>query len=158
MEIFATVVTGVSVFVLGKLIEQFMIKPILDLREAFGQLSYYLLSNQSSITNCNATEDMSNSLKKMGAINVAKMQAIPFYKLWALLRFVPKAGDVTETSMLLNLMANDVLHGEDQTYMPGVRVPDRVIRSLNKIGMKLGIKTTYAEFPPKPVVRPSAFD
>ncbi|ABE58736.1 hypothetical protein Csal_1381 [Chromohalobacter israelensis DSM 3043] len=158
VEIFATVVTGVSVFVLGRLIEQFVIKPIHDFREALGQLSYFLLSNQASLTNCNATDDMSNSLKRMGGINIAKMESIPFYGSWELLRFVPKAEDVTEASMLLNLMANDVLHGKNQTHMPSVRIPERVCDSLSKIGEKLGIKTTYVDLPSAPVVRPSAFN
>jgi hypothetical protein len=143
MEIFWTVVTGVTVFVLGKLIEQFVIKPILALREAFGEISYFVLSHQATLTNCNASEDVANSLKRMSAINVAKYQAIPFSSFWAWCRFIPKHSDVLKASGLLNLMSNDVRYGLDTNYFSNIDVPGRVYTSLVELGDHLKINTTY---------------
>lgn len=48
---FVTVVTGVSVFVLGQLIVKGAIEPYISFREQLGKISNLLLCNQAKIVN-----------------------------------------------------------------------------------------------------------
>src|SRR6185295_1002163 len=51
MQVFATVLAGVIVFILGQLVQQFVLAPIKEFNKERGDTSYLLLRYQALITN-----------------------------------------------------------------------------------------------------------
>jgi hypothetical protein len=51
MQVFATVIAGVVIYVIGQIIQQFILMPIKDFNKERGDASYVLLRHQAKITN-----------------------------------------------------------------------------------------------------------
>ncbi len=56
MEIFATIITGVVVFLFGQIVQQFILMPIKDFNKERGDTSYLLLRYQPSIANASGRD------------------------------------------------------------------------------------------------------
>jgi hypothetical protein len=108
MEIFWTVVSGVTVYVIGQAILNFVFEPIKKFNEQRSDTSFLLLFQQAKIVNAsNVNPEVQNEIKEMGAGLISTMRQIPFYSLLASLRVfgLPPKKDVFEAARELNGIA-----------------------------------------------------
>ncbi|MCA2173696.1 hypothetical protein LDJ69_20600 [Escherichia coli] len=107
---FVTVVTGVSVFVLGQLVVKGAIEPYISFKEQLGKISHLLLSNQAKLSNpCSDLKpEIIHDLKHAAAQLMAKYASLPFYirKLNIGYRLVPSATEVLSAAHNLNELAS----------------------------------------------------
>lgn len=84
MQLFATIVSGVVVYVLGQLIMQFLLEPIKKFNNDRGDVIYYLIRFMNIIDNKALAFDGEdkNTVKEMGAALVSSMAQVPFYDFW----------------------------------------------------------------------------
>ncbi|EAM4746137.1 TPA: hypothetical protein J1246_002623 [Escherichia coli] len=135
---FVTVVTGVSVFVLGQLIVKGAIEPYISFREQLGKISNLLLCNQAKIVNpgSNLKPEIIHDLKDSAAQLMAKYSTLPFYikKLHIGFRLVPSATEILGAARNLNYIAS--IHEGKTGENPSKHLED--------IGHMLKIPTTYS--------------
>ncbi|EPB0020218.1 hypothetical protein ACQ9R3_004292, partial [Salmonella enterica subsp. enterica] len=77
---FVTVVTGVSVFVLGRLIIK-GVESYISFKEQLGEISHLLLSNQAKLSNprSDLKQEIIHDLKDAAAQLRVKYELLPFY-------------------------------------------------------------------------------
>lgn len=135
---FVTVVTGVSVFVLGQLIVKGAIEPYISFREQLGKISNLLLLNQAKITTpcSDINPEIIHDLKNAAAQLMAKYSALPFYikKFHIGLRLVPSTYEILGSAQNLNLIAS-IHEGKSKESTWG---------HIAEIGRMLKIPTTYS--------------
>lgn len=59
-QTFWTILVGVTVFVLGQIIQNFFLKPIQDLKRVIGEISHKVKFHSNIITNSGVNEEMIN--------------------------------------------------------------------------------------------------
>ncbi|MCQ7481658.1 hypothetical protein NP162_13960 [Salmonella enterica] len=84
--VFTTVITGVSVFVLGQIFVKSMLDPYISFKEHLGMVSAILLREQNKILSINAKSEVINEIKQASALLLSKSNAIPLYGMLATLR------------------------------------------------------------------------
>lgn len=135
---FVTVVTGVSVYVLGQIILKGGIEPYNSFREELGKISNVLLINQAKIINPNSEikPDLILDLKAASANLMAKYSALPFYikKNYFGLHLVPSRSEILRSSQNLNFLAS--IHEG--------RSKESTWEHIVEIGHMLKIPTTYS--------------
>ncbi|KAF0673556.1 hypothetical protein L244_00875, partial [Salmonella enterica subsp. enterica serovar Worthington str. BCH-3194] len=72
-----TVLTGVTVFVVGQLIAKRFVEPYVSFREQLGRITVLLLREQAKITNSNVDAEIIHDLKDAAAQLMAKYSALP---------------------------------------------------------------------------------
>lgn len=131
-----TVLTGVTVFVVGQLIAKRVIEPYVSFREQLGRISALLLREQSKITNFRANYETLHDLKEAAAQLMAKYSALPgsLKQSYIGMRCVPSPSVVLESAQALNEIAS-ILEGDSKANLYGL---------IKKIGINLDIPTTYS--------------
>ncbi|MEA2083260.1 MAG: hypothetical protein U9O82_03250 [Thermodesulfobacteriota bacterium] len=81
MTLFTTILAGVSVFVLGRILLKWIIEPIRKLREVIAEVVFYLANDHSIIHNANVVDkeealSAGKNLKRLGAKLVSSQQLI----------------------------------------------------------------------------------
>lgn len=130
-----TVLTGVTVFVLGQLISKRFIEPYVSFREQLGRITALLLREQARITNFNVDHEIISDLKDAAAQLMAKYSAMPdSLKInYIGIRFIPSESKILASARNLNEIAS-ILAGKS----------NEITYSLIKdIGHNLDIPTTY---------------
>ncbi|WP_230118526.1 hypothetical protein [Serratia marcescens] len=131
-----TVLTGVTVFVVGQLIVKRVIEPYVSFREQLGRISALLLRDQAKITNFRANHETVHDLKEAAAQLMAKYSALPssLKQSYIGMRLVPSRSVVIDSAQLLNGIAS-ILEGKSQ---------ESVYNLIKQIGRNLDIPTTYS--------------
>jgi len=147
---FATVLAGVMVFVLGQFILKLVLEPIVSLKEQFGFLSAFCLRYQAKLTNTNATPEVRDELRSLTGLIVAKRRAVPFYKIAARILNLPNERQVSDACRLLNRIGYAIVPIKQQFAPPPVQEIDgeiygafQVARDLDKVGELLKVTVKY---------------
>lgn len=136
-----TVITGVTVFVVGQLIAKRFIEPYVSFREQLGRITALLLREQAKITNFNANAEIIHDLKDGAAQLIAKYSALPgsLKKSYIGLRFVPSESEVLVAARNLNEITS-ILAGNSK---------ENTYNLIKEIGFNLNIPTTYSHYSPR---------
>jgi hypothetical protein len=140
-SIFLTILSGVSVFVLGQFILKLILDPIVSLKNVFGELSAFFLREQAKITNASGTEEIQNEIKRLSSSILANRQAIPFYKYVALILRLPTDKSLHNTCGALNKISYHVTGKVPVT--PGKDRYTEIYNEMAKVSENLRIKTAY---------------
>ncbi|EFH3683655.1 hypothetical protein F9462_25850, partial [Escherichia coli] len=99
-----TVLTGVTVFVVGQLIAKRFIEPYISFREQLGRITALLLREQATITNFRANHETIHDLKDAASQLMAKYAALPgsLKRSYLGMKFVPSKGEVLGAAQNLN--------------------------------------------------------
>jgi hypothetical protein len=131
-----TVMSGVSIFVIGQVIVKIFVEPIHKLRglkgDIVGFLTYYS-DVYLSLPDLNKDEDVmkvSTVARKLGSDIIAKALTIPCYRFFSRLGAVPKFSDISIVSRELIGLSNTVLAKSDS-------VPGRATKRLEIIKSSL---------------------
>ncbi len=121
MEIFATILTGVGVFVLGQIVLKWLIEPIQNLRIEISNVLYLLANDHSIIHNANIVVKeqalaTSKNLRMSGAKLIACQQLIPFYEKTSKICRLPKKDNLSNAAKKLSLMSNTMWGKESETF------------------------------------------
>lgn len=146
-SIFITILSGVTVFIVGQIIMKCALEPYVAFKEQTGKISSLLLREQSKITNGNANLELVFALKEAAAVLIAKSKAVPCYSSFSMTRLLPPYNKVIEAAQYLNLIASML----EQYINPITTPPDSVkmaaLKSFqiyfSKISDNLNIVVTY---------------
>lgn len=110
MQIFLTVISGVLIFVLGQIIQTFILKPIHDLKIVLGEISHKVKFHSNVITNSGIKEQMINwsarDMRDLSCQLESKYLAIPFCDFFGAINLIPKKKDIREAVRNLILLSN----------------------------------------------------
>jgi len=121
MQIFATILTGVAVFVLGQIVLKWLIEPIQNLRIEISNIVYLLTNDDSIIHHANIVEKeqalaTSKNLKMSGAKLIACQQLIPFYEQTSKICKLPKKDNLSNAANKLSSMSKTMWGKESETF------------------------------------------
>lgn len=77
ITVFTTVLSGVTVYVIGQIITKCALDPYVSFKEHLGKVSSLLLREQSKIMNFRANAELINEIKASSGLLIAKSKAIP---------------------------------------------------------------------------------
>lgn len=113
--VFLTVVSGTAVYIIGQIFQKFFIEPIHELHKLRGEVADGLIYYANVYCSPRRPEDCSDeydraqvAMRQLASRLLARAHAIPWYSLWACLRFVPKRENVTRASKSLIGLSNGV--------------------------------------------------
>lgn len=146
-SIFITILSGVTVFIVGQIIMKCALEPYVAFKEQTGKISSLLLREQAKITNGNANLELVFALKEAAAVLIAKSKAVPCYSSFSMTGLLPPYNKVIEAAQYLNLIASML----EQYINPITTPPDSVkmaaLKSFqiyfSKISDNLNIVVTY---------------
>ena len=103
MQIFATILTGVIVFVGGQTILKMVIEPIQKLRETIAEIAFILTNNHvvyhnSDFLDKQQVDDAYENVREMGGRLVANQTLVPFYGKLHKLFSLPSKEEVKKAS------------------------------------------------------------
>jgi hypothetical protein len=108
ITIFSTVLSGVSIFIIGQIIQKFIIEPIHKQKEIIGDIAnaliYYAnlysnstLENESKDSEISKKrEEASEKFRKLGCQLISKTHLIPYYETLSILKIVVKKQNIVE--------------------------------------------------------------
>jgi hypothetical protein len=137
-SIFLTILSGVTVFVLGQFVLKLVLEPIVSLKNIFGELSALFLREQARITNANATDEIQNEIKRLSSSILANRQAIPFYKCVAFILRLPNDESLINACGSLNKISYRVVGQRPATS--GNDIYAEILNEMKKVSKNL--KTT----------------
>lgn len=110
MEIFWTIITGTSIYVLGQIIQTFFIKPINDFKITLGEISHKVKFHSRIIANSGIKEELiewsSGDMRDLSCQLESKYLAIPWARFFGFLTFLPRRDDIREATSLLIRLSN----------------------------------------------------
>jgi hypothetical protein len=139
MEIFATIITGVVVFVFGQIVQQFILMPIKEFNKERGDTSYLLLRYQPSITNASGRDTKAlDDIHEMGASLISTLDQIPLYDFISSISVfgLPSRNAVDEAAREVN----GIVCRTRENSKTGAS--DNVL-ALRKIADLLGVRTSF---------------
>lgn len=121
MDIFATIVAGVTVFALGQILLKLVIEPIQKLREAIAEVAFYLANDHAVIHNAETVEKevaqaAYSNLRQLGARLVASKQLVPFYPRLRQLFSLPSSANIQQASQRLFQISNHMYGNDPEKY------------------------------------------
>ncbi len=140
-SIFWTILSGVSVFVLGQFILKLVLDPVVEFKKTLGELSALFLKEQASITGAKSTLETKEKLLRLAATLLANKQAIHFYGFFAFLLSLPSTCQLVSSTQSLNLIAHNVVPDASNT----LRRQKEVLKEMKNIKSKLKITVDYSE-------------
>ena len=141
ITVFTTVLSGLTVYVIGQIITKCALDPYVSFKEHLGKVSSLLLREQSKIMNFRANAELINEIKASSGLLIAKSKAIPCYKHFSKIGLVPNYEDVIDASRHLNLIAS-ILENPGYTYS-STPSDSNITSSLKTVGSKLNIIVSY---------------
>ena len=108
-----TVVGGVLIFVIGQIIEKFLIEPIHEQSNVIGEIAdslifYADLYSNPGIGKPEEMDEASQALRRQASRLMARTHAIRCYWLMQLLRIVPKHKDILKARQNLIGLSNSI--------------------------------------------------
>ncbi len=106
-QVFLTVLSGVLVYVVGQVFVKFVIDPIQAFYKVIGEVGHTLIYYANVYCNtrsCNETlrQEASAALRRLSSQLYSTAYAIPWYGVWAKLRFLHPYKDIREASGYLH--------------------------------------------------------
>ena len=131
--VFATVVTGVSVLVLGRVLQTFTLDPVNELRKVIGEVEFNLVYYANLYANLWTFEEVQTKLpaptrekifkaenlfRELGARLSAARAAIVWYRLWEYTPWIPSEAAVRDATGELTLLSNSMYRTDRDTPVP----------------------------------------
>lgn len=135
VTIFATVISGVLVFVLGQIMVKFVIDPIKELKEVFGEIQFSLIFHAQAIytpVGDRDGEDVAQIvIRDLASKLRAKTEVIPWYSFFSRISkgFIPPRKNIMDASTQLIGLSNSVKK-EDRSEINHDRV-EKIGKLLN---------------------------
>ncbi len=119
MEVFVTIVAGVTVFVLGQTVLKLVIEPIQKLREAIAEVAFHLANDDPVIHNEGTvskeqSEAVSVNFTQLGARLVSSRQLVPFYDQLRKVFALPNKESIGKAAQRLTQIPNH-MYGDHPT-------------------------------------------
>ncbi|MDE1492794.1 hypothetical protein [Xenorhabdus bovienii] len=147
MVTFITILTGVSVFVIGQFILKLVLEPIVDLKKQIGTVSALFLLHQSDIRHRKGDRKLVNEIRKISAELISARRSVPLYKYISKILCLPSEKDINEAAIFLKKISELVLKIELKKGMPSIKKPNDIMNENNSIVREiensLKIKLTY---------------
>lgn len=114
-----TILGGVIIFVIGQIILRFIIEPILELNRIRGEIAYSLIFYANVYRNARPEytdlredtkmrDDVQKIFREQASRLCPKASIIPWFKIWELLKIVPKFQNVTAAAEELIGLSNSI--------------------------------------------------
>jgi len=147
MEIFATILTGVVVFVGGQTILKMVIEPIQRLRETISEISFTLTNNHVVYHNADAldkerVDEAYSNAREMGGRLMAHLTLIPFYKYLRKFFNLPCKERIAKASERLYGLSNQIHSNSNVRFYyldlyrieicESLNIPDPITKGLSK--------------------------
>src|SRR5437867_5752764 len=130
--VFATVVTGVTVLVLGRVLQTFTLDPVNELRKVIGEVEFNLVYYANIYANLWTFEEVQklpertrekifkaeDLFRELGARLSAARAAIVWYRLWEYTPWIPSEGAVRDATGELTLLSNTMYRPDRDTPVP----------------------------------------
>jgi len=130
--VFATVVTGVSVLVLGRILQTFTLDPVNELRKVIGEVEFNLVYYANIYATLWTFEEAQklpertrekivnaeHLFRELGARLSAARAAIVWYRLWEYTPWIPCEADVRKATGELTLLSNTMYRLDRDTPVP----------------------------------------
>jgi hypothetical protein len=114
-QIFWTVLSGVSVFVIGQLLVKFAIEPIHEYRKLCGEIADALIFYANVSAHYTDTgmpkellDEAQRTYRRLAGQLYARAHVIRLYPVWSLVRLVPRRKDLAKASNNLIGLSNNV--------------------------------------------------
>lgn len=142
VAIFLTILSGVSVFVLGQFIIKLSLEPIVSFKESLGSLSAVCLRNRDKISNVNSSVELQNEMKGIISTIISKRQAIPMYPFFSLILSLPSDERIIESCRILNGVSIKIVKENSQSQAP-LNVPITILTELERVSQLLGVRLDF---------------
>lgn len=110
MQVFWTVVAGVMVFVLGQIIQNFILRPMLDFKNTVAQISHKIKFHANIITNSGLKDEFikwsTEDMRDLSSQLEARYLSIPFLDFFSKIKILPKRENIREAAKDLILLSN----------------------------------------------------
>lgn len=121
MNVFATIVAGITVFVLGQILLKLVIEPIQKLRETIAEVAFHLANDHAVIHNAETVkkeeaEAVFSNLRNLGARLVSSQQLVPFYPSLRKCFFLPEKANIGKAAQRLFQIPNHMYGNHPQKY------------------------------------------
>lgn len=115
-----TITGGLFVLVVGQVVIKFIIEPIQEQAKTIGKIASDLIYYANIYTNPGLGDekelnDASKALRQHASQLRGQTQAIPWYRFWSMLGFVPTRDNVIKASANLISLSNTVFHKQEAT-------------------------------------------
>ncbi|MDF9434613.1 hypothetical protein [Chromohalobacter israelensis] len=108
MSVFVTIVTGVSVFVIGQLVMRMIIDPATDLKKEMGSITNTFLERAGGENMVSCDAETSTVLKKHAAKLMQGLWTIPWYNRTRHVFGLPGSESVIQSARDLNTIAKSI--------------------------------------------------
>jgi len=109
-QVFQTILAGTLVFVLGQIIQNFILKPIQDFRRTLLDISHKVKFHSNIITRSETRKDYidwaSGDMRDLSCNLESKYLLVPFNSVFSLLGILPRKEDINKASRLLMSLSN----------------------------------------------------
>lgn len=121
MNLFTTIVAGVSVFVLGQIFLKWMVEPIQELRKIMAEVLFYIANDHATIHNAEMVEKqdalfVGKNLERLGARLLSTQQLIPFYETARKVFRLPSTENIMLASKRLSLISKSMFGKETDIH------------------------------------------
>lgn len=140
VSVLATILVGVTVFVLGQFIVKLILDPIVAYKESLGLISAFFLKNLAQITNIQADQELQSELRALISTLLSKKEAIPQYQKISKFLGLPKEDDLINGCHSLNQIAYEMVK---ETSRGNSSI--NILMELPKVGKLLRIRLNYSE-------------
>ncbi|HHF2906818.1 TPA: hypothetical protein ACVO3F_004637 [Vibrio diabolicus] len=141
-SVLITVLSGVSVFVIGQIILKMFLEPVVALKTLFGEISGLFLRGQPEIIGATASHETREALYRFAALLLAQKKAIPFYPVTRFFFGLPSLKSLTSAAMSLNML--DALTQENAPQVGDKNQYKGIKSEMKNLSNKLNIVTDYS--------------
>jgi hypothetical protein len=119
--VFATILAGVTVFVLGQIFLKWFIEPIQELRRVIAEVVFHLANEHATIHNADMIDkdkalSAGRTLEELGARLMAAQHLIPFYDKTSKTLSLPSRDDIVFAAKRLSLISKSMFARSDERY------------------------------------------
>jgi len=131
-----TIVGGIFVYSIGRIIEKFLIEPLYEYRKTIGLITdnsifYANTYSNPTVSSKEDKDEASKTLRRLSSELTSRMYLIPFYKCFSLFKIIPNySSSINASSSLIGL--SNALYNNDYT---------NIENKINNIEICLNIKT-----------------
>lgn len=107
MSVFATIIAGVTVFVLGQIVLKLIIEPIQKLRETIAEVAFHLANDDDVVHGAGTVKEerceaVSANLRRLGAQLISSQYLVPFYGRLRKVFYLPEKANVEKAAERLS--------------------------------------------------------
>ena len=142
-EIFKTVLSGVTVFVLGQILVKLVIEPVQQLKKTIGEICYALHYYSNKYSNPNnldtdTSKETQEAIRHISCQLAKDFSTVPFYSLTRIVFFLPSREHIFDARTKLIGISNWLL-------VKGAKAPFWNIKNAQEIADHLGLDSMQQE-------------